>query len=57
MNIAITGANGFIAKNLIFNFKLLNDCNLFTITRSTPKKKNRFYFKKFRYNLSFSRGE
>ena len=39
MNIAITGANGFIAKNLIFNFKLLNDCNLFTITRSTPKKR------------------
>ncbi len=38
MNIAITGANGFIAKNLILSFKNLEKNRLFLITRTTKKK-------------------
>ena len=46
MNIAITGADGFIAKNLIFNLKFLKDCNIFEIRRSTSKKKINLIIKK-----------
>ena len=38
MNIAVTGANGFISKNLIFRLKYEKNCKIFKITRKTSKK-------------------
>ena len=37
MNIAVTGANGFIAKNLLLRLKFQKKCKIFKITRSTSK--------------------
>ena len=39
MNIAITGANGFLAKNLTYNLLSRSNYNIFYITRKTSKKK------------------
>ena len=38
MRIAITGANGFLGKNLFFNLILNNKDQIFKITRNTKKK-------------------
>lgn len=38
MNIAVTGANGFLGKNLIYNLKILKNNKIFEITRKTKKK-------------------
>ena len=39
MNIAITGSNGFIAKNLIFNLIFNKNFKIFKIDRKTKKKR------------------
>ena len=39
MNIAITGASGFIGKNLIYNLILDKKNKIFKIDRKTKKKK------------------
>ena len=39
MNIAITGASGFIGKNLIYNLILDKKNKIFKIDRKTTKKK------------------
>ena len=39
MEIAVTGANGFIAKNLIYNLIYNKKYNVHRITRKTSKKK------------------
>ncbi len=38
MNIAVTGANGFLSKNLIFRLRYEKNCKIFKITRKTSKK-------------------
>ena len=43
MRIAITGANGFLGKNLFFNLILNHKDQIFKITRNTKKKKSRIF--------------
>ena len=38
MNIAVTGASGFISKNLIVRLNFEKNCKIFKITRQTSKK-------------------
>tara|TARA_B100000965_G_scaffold360676_1_gene341575 strand:+ start:34 stop:1140 length:1107 start_codon:yes stop_codon:yes gene_type:complete len=46
MNIAITGASGFIGKNLTYNLILEKKNNIFKINRKTSKKKLNLILKK-----------
>ena len=52
MKIAITGSNGFIAKNLIYNLVLKKNFEILKIDRKTKKKRINNILKKLRYNFS-----
>lgn len=43
MKILVTGANGFIGKNLIFQLKNANDCKIFICTRETSEEELDIY--------------